>query len=116
MLAKETHDIAIRSAPPLIITEEELDWMLDQFEAVLDAATPPTSPGQAAIAVTIEFSPSTSGEQWLQIGTASLAGIIAVIRIRRSTSAEDLLRRGHHARLLLSPSLRGLPAVLDADR
>jgi acetylornithine/succinyldiaminopimelate/putrescine aminotransferase len=26
-------------APPLIITEEELDWMLDQFEAVLDAAT-----------------------------------------------------------------------------
>jgi ornithine--oxo-acid transaminase len=39
VLAKETHDITIRFAPPLIITEEELDWMLDQFEAVLDAAT-----------------------------------------------------------------------------
>jgi acetylornithine/succinyldiaminopimelate/putrescine aminotransferase len=30
---------AQRSSAPLIITEEELDWMLDQFEAVLDAAT-----------------------------------------------------------------------------
>jgi ornithine--oxo-acid transaminase len=39
VLAKETHDITIRFAPPLIITDEELDWMLDQFEAVLDAAT-----------------------------------------------------------------------------
>ena len=38
VLAKETHDIyPERFAPPLIITEE-LDWMLDQFEAVLDAA------------------------------------------------------------------------------
>ena len=39
VLAKETHDVTIRFAPPLVITEEELDWMLDQFEAVLDAAT-----------------------------------------------------------------------------
>ena len=39
VLAKETHDITIRFAPPLIITAEQLDWMLDQFETVLDAAT-----------------------------------------------------------------------------
>ena len=39
VLAKETHDITIRFASPFIITEEELDWMLDQLEAVLDAAT-----------------------------------------------------------------------------
>jgi ornithine--oxo-acid transaminase len=36
VLAKETHGNTIRLAPPLVITEEELDWALDRFtEAVL---------------------------------------------------------------------------------
>jgi ornithine--oxo-acid transaminase len=36
VLAKETHGSTIRLAPPLVITEEELDWGLDRFsEAVL---------------------------------------------------------------------------------
>src|SRR4029453_5877609 len=48
VLAKETHDITIRFAPPLIITEEELDWMLDQFGAGRDAATAPHKSRQPA--------------------------------------------------------------------
>ena len=35
VLAKETHYQVIRLAPPLVITKEELDWMLEQIEAVL---------------------------------------------------------------------------------
>ncbi len=36
VLAKETHGTTIRLAPPLVITEDELDWALDRFaEAVL---------------------------------------------------------------------------------
>jgi ornithine--oxo-acid transaminase len=35
VLAKETHGNTIRLAPPLIITEAELDWALDRIEAVL---------------------------------------------------------------------------------
>ena len=35
VLAKETHYQVIRLAPPLVITQEELDWMIDQIEAVL---------------------------------------------------------------------------------
>jgi ornithine--oxo-acid transaminase len=35
VLAKETHDHTIRIAPPLMITEEQVDWALDQFDAVL---------------------------------------------------------------------------------
>ncbi len=35
VLAKETHDHTIRIAPPLIITEGQIDWALEQFEAVL---------------------------------------------------------------------------------
>ena len=39
LLAKETHDVVIRLAPPLIITREDLDWALEQITAVLtDAA------------------------------------------------------------------------------
>jgi len=35
VLAKETHGSTIRLAPPLVITEDELDWALDRFtEAV----------------------------------------------------------------------------------
>jgi ornithine--oxo-acid transaminase len=35
VLAKETHGNTIRLAPPLVITEAELDWALDQFEAAV---------------------------------------------------------------------------------
>ncbi len=36
VLAKETHGTTIRLAPPLVITEDELDWALERFtEAVL---------------------------------------------------------------------------------
>ncbi|MEO5874190.1 MAG: ornithine--oxo-acid transaminase [Streptosporangiaceae bacterium] len=35
VLAKETHETIIRLAPPLVITREDLDWALDQLEAVL---------------------------------------------------------------------------------
>jgi ornithine--oxo-acid transaminase len=35
VLAKETHETTIRLAPPLVISEKDLDWSLDQLEAVL---------------------------------------------------------------------------------
>ena len=35
ILAKETHDNVIRFAPPLIITDEDLDWALEQIRTVL---------------------------------------------------------------------------------
>jgi ornithine--oxo-acid transaminase len=35
LLAKDTHRTVIRLAPPLVITKEELDWALEQIEAVL---------------------------------------------------------------------------------
>ena len=35
VLCKETHDHTIRIAPPLVITPGQIDWALDQFEAVL---------------------------------------------------------------------------------
>ena len=35
LLAKETHDHTIRIAPPLILTDEQADWIADQFKAVL---------------------------------------------------------------------------------
>ncbi|MFX1504758.1 MAG: ornithine--oxo-acid transaminase [Promethearchaeota archaeon] len=35
ILAKETHDFAIRFAPPLIITKEELSWALEIIKKVL---------------------------------------------------------------------------------
>ena len=37
VLAKETHDNVIRFAPPLTMTEEEMEWALDRIEAVLAA-------------------------------------------------------------------------------
>lgn len=37
VLAKETHDNVIRFAPPLTITEEEMEWALERIEAVLAA-------------------------------------------------------------------------------
>lgn len=38
VLAKETHEHVIRLAPPLVISEADLDWALDQVEAVLRMA------------------------------------------------------------------------------
>ena len=35
VLAKDTHGTVIRLAPPLVTKKEELDWMLEQIEAVL---------------------------------------------------------------------------------
>jgi ornithine--oxo-acid transaminase len=35
MLCKDTHEHTIRLAPPLVITREQLDWAVDQLEAVL---------------------------------------------------------------------------------
>ena len=35
VLAKETHGTRIRLAPPLVISEEDLDWALDQIEAAI---------------------------------------------------------------------------------
>jgi ornithine--oxo-acid transaminase len=35
VLTKETHGNAIRLAPPLVITEEDLDWGLDRIEEAL---------------------------------------------------------------------------------
>jgi ornithine--oxo-acid transaminase len=35
MLCKDTHVNTIRLAPPLVITKEQLDWAVDQLEAVL---------------------------------------------------------------------------------
>ena len=34
-LAKETHEHTIRIAPPLIITDDQTDWIAEQFAAVL---------------------------------------------------------------------------------
>ncbi|MBL8770826.1 MAG: ornithine--oxo-acid transaminase [Phenylobacterium sp.] len=35
LLAKETHDHTIRIAPPLILTDDQADWIVDQFAAAL---------------------------------------------------------------------------------
>jgi len=37
VLAKETHDFIIRIAPPLVITEEELDFAFDKIKKVLES-------------------------------------------------------------------------------
>ena len=41
VLAKDTHDHTIRIAPPLVITRGQVDWALEQFDAVLTGATIP---------------------------------------------------------------------------
>jgi ornithine--oxo-acid transaminase len=38
LLCKDTHTHTIRLAPPLVITREDLDWAVDQIEAVLAPA------------------------------------------------------------------------------
>lgn len=39
MLCKETHDTVVRFAPPLIISKTEIDWAVEQVEAVLKELT-----------------------------------------------------------------------------
>lgn len=34
LLCKETHETTIRIAPPLVVTREEIDWAMEQIEAV----------------------------------------------------------------------------------
>lgn len=41
ILCKETHETVIRFAPPLVITQEEIDWALGHIEAVLLAEKMP---------------------------------------------------------------------------
>ena len=36
MLTKDTHETTIRITPPLVITRDEIDWALEQIEAVLN--------------------------------------------------------------------------------
>ena len=36
VLAKDTHGSTIRLAPPIVVTAEELDWAVDQLDAVLE--------------------------------------------------------------------------------
>lgn len=36
LLCKETHDMVIRFAPPLIISKEELDFALDKVRSVFE--------------------------------------------------------------------------------
>jgi ornithine--oxo-acid transaminase len=35
LLCKETHEMTIRFAPPLIISQEDLDWAIEQIRKVL---------------------------------------------------------------------------------
>ncbi|MNX46601.1 Ornithine aminotransferase [compost metagenome] len=35
MLCKETHDVVLRVAPPLVISREDLDWAFDRLAEVL---------------------------------------------------------------------------------
>jgi ornithine--oxo-acid transaminase len=38
VLAKDTHESTIRLAPPLTITDDELEWALERILGVLEAA------------------------------------------------------------------------------
>ena len=35
VLCKDTHDHTIRVSPPLVVTRDEIDWALEQFDATL---------------------------------------------------------------------------------
>jgi ornithine--oxo-acid transaminase len=51
LLCKETHDKVIRFSPPLVITQEELDWAFDRIKVVLEAADPKQVTPQSLTAV-----------------------------------------------------------------
>jgi ornithine--oxo-acid transaminase len=40
LLCKETHDLVIRFAPPLIIKKDEIDWALERIKKVLSISNP----------------------------------------------------------------------------
>jgi ornithine--oxo-acid transaminase len=40
VLAKDTHGSTIRLAPPLVVSPEDLDWAVEQLEAVLAELQP----------------------------------------------------------------------------
>jgi ornithine--oxo-acid transaminase len=40
VLAKDTHGSTIRLAPPLVVEPSDLDWAVDQLEAVLAELSP----------------------------------------------------------------------------
>ena len=48
VLCKDTHVTTVRIAPPLVTTEDELDWALDRIEAVLREASTPLEEGITA--------------------------------------------------------------------
>jgi ornithine--oxo-acid transaminase len=50
VLCKETHETVIRIAPPLMISREDLDWGLEQIEAVLDEGADRNSSRSEALA------------------------------------------------------------------
>ena len=35
LLAKDTHDHTIRIAPPLVVTQDQVDWALERIDATL---------------------------------------------------------------------------------
>jgi ornithine--oxo-acid transaminase len=37
VLAKETHEIVVRFAPPLIIKKKEIDWAIQQLKSVISS-------------------------------------------------------------------------------
>jgi ornithine--oxo-acid transaminase len=48
VLSKETHHTVVRLAPPLVISCEDLDWVLDRFEDVLHELDGTRRPSRAA--------------------------------------------------------------------
>jgi ornithine--oxo-acid transaminase len=40
ILSKETHEVVVRFAPPLVITQEQIDWAVDQLKEVLAELEP----------------------------------------------------------------------------
>jgi ornithine--oxo-acid transaminase len=35
VLAKDTHGTTVRLAPPLMISQDDLDWAIDQLDAIV---------------------------------------------------------------------------------
>jgi len=48
ILSKETHDTVVRLAPPLIISEDALNWAIDEFRTVIGELEGECIPAQAA--------------------------------------------------------------------
>lgn len=48
VLAKDTHGQTLRLAPPLVIDERDLDWAVEQIDAVLRGGSPPRDPSPPA--------------------------------------------------------------------